>query len=67
MQALKELCSRHLYKTENVHINKEQDNALGENNNITLQNERYDSTYEIENKSEDDKPTEILIHGFTDS
>ena len=51
MQALKELCSRHLYKTENVHINKEQDNALGENNNITLQNERYDSTYDSENES----------------
>ena len=67
MQALKELCSRHLYKTANIHINKEQDNPLGENKNSTLQNERYDSTYEIEKESEDDKPTETLIHGFTDS
>ena len=67
MQALKEQCSIHLYKTENIHINKEQDNALGEKNNNALQNERYDNTYEIENESEDEKPTETLIHGFTDS
>ena len=38
MQALKELCLRHLYKTKNVHINKEWDNALREKNNNTLQN-----------------------------
>ena len=50
MQALKELCSRHLYKNENVHINKEWDNALREKNNNTLQNERYDSIHDIENE-----------------
>ena len=67
MQALKELCSRYLYKTKNVHINKEYNNALGEKNNNTLRNKRYDSTYDTENESEDDRPIETLIHGFTDS
>ena len=59
-----------LFKTDtiqNVHINKAWNNALGENNNSTLQNEIYDNIDEIENKPEDEKPTEILIHGFTDS
>ena len=50
MQALKELCWRHLYKTENVHINKGWDNALREKNNSTPQNERHDTTDDIENE-----------------
>ena len=68
IEKLKELSSRHLYKTKNIPINNEWDNALGEKNNLSLQNERYDSTYVMESETEDDIPTQTLIHGtFTDS
>jgi hypothetical protein len=62
MKALKELCSRALYKAENICINA--------NWNSVLVEEHGNSAETLENSSDESKNethAETLVHGFTDS
>jgi hypothetical protein len=62
MKALKELCSRALYKQDNICINANWNNVLTEeygNSTDTLENPSDESDNEI--------APETLVHGFTDS
>jgi hypothetical protein len=67
MKALKELCSRALYKAENICINANWNNVLTEehgNSADTLENPSdFDASDELENET----PAETLVHGFPDS
>jgi len=66
-KALKELCSRALYKAENICINANWNSVLVEehgNSADTLENPSdFDASDELDNET----TAETLVHGFTDS
>ena len=67
MKALKELCSRALYKSHNISINDNWNTILAEedaNSTKTLENA---SEFDTSDESENETPAEILVHGFIDS
>ena len=61
MKALKELCSRALYKAQNICINENWNNVLGSK---TL---KTDSEFDTSDESKNGTLAETLVHGFTDS
>ena len=67
MKALKELCSRTLYKARNICINENWNNVLGEGDDISAQTFETSSEFYTSDESENEWPVETLIHGFTDS
>jgi hypothetical protein len=67
MKALKELCSRALYKAQNICINENWNNVLGEGDDNSAQTLETASEFDTSDESENERPAETLIHGFTDS
>jgi hypothetical protein len=67
MKTLKELCSRTLYKAENICIIENWNHVLEQGNDNSAQT--FDTTIEFDtsDESEIERPAETLIHGFTDS
>jgi hypothetical protein len=67
MKSLKDLCSRSLYKAENICINVDWNNVLIEehgNFKDTLENP---SDFDASDESDNETTAETLVHGFTDS
>jgi hypothetical protein len=67
MKVLKELCSRALYKAHNICINDNRDNVLEEGNDSSAHTFDTTSEFDTSDELENERPTETLIHGFTDS
>ena len=67
MKALKELCSRTLYKAENICINENWNHVLEQGNDNSGQTFDTTSKFDTSDESKNERPTETLIHGFTDS
>ena len=67
MKELKELCSRALYKAQNIYINDNWNSVLGEGNDISAQTFETFSEFDTSDESENERPTETLIHAFIDS
>jgi hypothetical protein len=67
MKALKELCSRALYKAQNICINENWNNVLGEGDDSSAQTLETASEFDTSDESETETPAETLVHGFTDS
>jgi hypothetical protein len=67
MKALKELCSRALYKAQNICINENWNNVLGEEDDNTAETLENASEFDASDESENETPAETLVYGFTDS
>jgi exonuclease III len=67
MRALKELCSRSLYKDENISINKQWSVVLEQYNHTCIDNENSDYGSDMDIESDNERPTETLVHGFIES
>jgi hypothetical protein len=67
MKALKELCSRTLYKAQNICINENWNHVLEQGNDNSAQTFDTTSEFDTSDESENERPVETLIHGFTDS
>jgi hypothetical protein len=67
MKALKELCSRTLYKAQNIFINEDWNHVLEQGNENSTQTFSTTSEIDTDDESENERPTETLIHGFTES
>jgi hypothetical protein len=67
MKALKELCSRALYKAQNICINDNWNHVLEQGNDNSAQTFDTTSEFDTSDESENERPAETLIHGFTDS
>ena len=67
MKSLKELCSRALYKAQNICINENWNNVLGEGDDISAQTLKTTSEFDTSDESKTETPAETLVHGFTDS
>ena len=67
MKALKELCSRALYKAQNICINENWNNVLGEEDENSPENLENDSENDTSDESENETPVETLVHEFNDS
>ena len=67
MKTLKELCSRALYKAENICINGNQYSFLTEEHSNSTDTLENPSDFDTSDESENETPTETLVHGFTDS
>ena len=66
MKALKDLCSRQLYKYENICINTNWDQILESNNEEMMQYRNNNSESEAI-ELEIENPTETLVHRFIES
>ena len=67
MKSLNELCSRALYKAENICINANWNSVLTEeygNSANTLENP---SDFDASDESDNETVAETLVHGFTNS
>jgi hypothetical protein len=67
MRALKELCSRALYKAGNITINKEWTDVLQQDSKKCIENTNFDCESDMEIESDSERPSETLVHGFIDS
>jgi hypothetical protein len=67
MKALKELCSRALYKTQNICINENWNKVLGEEDDNSVETLENSSEFDTSDESENETLVETLVHGFTDS
>jgi hypothetical protein len=67
MRALQQLCLRSLYKAENISINKKWSVVLEQYNQNCIDNENYDYGSDMDIESDNEKPTETLVHGFIES
>ena len=67
MRALKELCSRSLYKDENISINKQWSVVLEQYNDTCIDNENSDHGSDMDIESDNEKPSDTLVHGFIES
>jgi hypothetical protein len=67
MRALKELCSRTLYKAENISINKEWVDVLEQDSKKCMENTNFDCESDMETESNSERPSETLVHGFIES
>ena len=65
-KALKELCSRALYKVENICINANWNNVLAEEHGNSIRTFENPSDFDASDESGNETPTETLVHGFTD-
>jgi hypothetical protein len=67
MNALKELCSRALYKAENICINGNWNSVLVEEHGNSADTLKNPSDFDTSDESENETPAETLVHGFIDS
>jgi hypothetical protein len=67
MKALKELCSRSLYKAKNICINGNWKSVLAEEDGNSADTLENPSDFDTSDESENETPAETLVHGFTDS
>ena len=67
MKALKELCSRALYKANNTCINENWNNVLGKEDDNSAETLKTSSGFDTSDKSKNETLAETLVHGFTDS
>jgi hypothetical protein len=67
MKGLNELCSRTLYKAQNICINDNWNTVLEEGNDISAQTFETASEFDTSDESKNERPIETLIHGFTNS
>jgi hypothetical protein len=67
MKALKELCSRSLYKAQNICINDNWNNVLIEEDGNSADTLKNPSEFDTSDESKNETPAETLVHGFTDS
>jgi hypothetical protein len=67
MKALKELCSRALYKVENICINANWNNVLVEEHGNSADTLENPSDFDASDESDNETAIETLVHGFTDS
>ena len=67
MKALKELCFRALYKAQNICINENWNNILGEEDDNFAETLENASEFDTSDESENETPAETLVHGFTNS
>jgi hypothetical protein len=67
MKALKELCSRALYKAQNICINENWYNVLGEEDDNSAETLENASEFDTSDESENETPAKTLVHEFTDS
>jgi hypothetical protein len=67
MKSLKELCSRALYKEQNICINDNWNNLLVEEDANSVETLKNASEFDTCDESENETPAETLVHGFTDS
>jgi hypothetical protein len=67
MRALQQLCSRSLYKAENTSTNKQWSVLLEQYNHNCIDNENSDYGSDMDIESDNEKPTETLVHGFIES
>lgn len=67
MKALKKLCSRSLYKAENICINENWAHVLQENNEYIVQNSNSDNESDTDSDANNEAPTETLVHGLIES
>jgi hypothetical protein len=67
MKSIKELCSRALYKAHNICRNDNWNNVLEQGNDKSTQTFDTTSEFDTSDESENERPAETLIHGFTDS
>jgi hypothetical protein len=67
MRELKELCFRSLYKAENISINKEWIDVLEQYNGKCMEDGNFDCESDMDTKSDNERPTETLMHGFIES
>jgi hypothetical protein len=67
MKALKELCSRALYKAQNICINDNWNNVLAEEDANSAETLENASEFDTSDESENETPAETLVHVFIDS
>ena len=67
MKALKELCSRALYKAENICINGKYNNVLAEEHENSADTLKNPSDSDTSDESKNETSAETLVHGFIDS
>jgi hypothetical protein len=67
MKELKELCSRALYKAENICINANWNSVLAEEHGNSVETLENHSDSDTSDESEIETLAETLVHGFTDS
>jgi len=68
MTTLKELCPRYLYRFENIHINKNWDSILqSTTSNTPIENSDIEDKDQTSSDSENEMPTETLVHGYIGS
>jgi hypothetical protein len=67
MKSLKELCSRALYKEQNICINDNWNKLLVEEDANSAETLENASEIDTSDESENETPAETLVHGFTDS
>ena len=65
MKALKELCSRALYKVENNCINSNWNSVLTEEHGNSAESLENPSDFDTCDESEYETLAETLVHGFT--
>jgi hypothetical protein len=66
MKALKELCSRTLYKKQDIYINDNWNHVLEQGNDNFAQNFDTTSEFDTSDESKNERSVETLIHRFTD-
>jgi hypothetical protein len=67
IKELKELCSMSLYKAQNICINENWNNILGEEDDNSANTLKNASEFDTSDESENETLAETLVHGFTDS
>jgi hypothetical protein len=67
MKALKELCSRAVYKAHNICINDNWNHVIEQGNDNSAQTFDTTSEFDTSDESKNDRHVESLIHGFTNS
>jgi hypothetical protein len=67
MKTLNELCSRALYKAENICINENWNNVLAEEDANSIETLKNASEFDTSDEYENETPAETLVHGFIDS
>jgi hypothetical protein len=67
MKSLKDLCSRAMYKAENICINANWNSVLVEEHGNSVETLKNPSDFDTSDESETETPAETLVHGFTDS
>jgi hypothetical protein len=64
MKALKELCSRALYKAQNICINDNWNNVLAEENNNSAETFENPIEFDTSDESKNETRVETLVHGI---